>query len=34
MSKKIDLFHFGDCGSYDEYNPLRLYNEEYVPELL
>ncbi|MTI48087.1 MAG: hypothetical protein FH761_09610 [Firmicutes bacterium] len=34
MNKKIDLFHFSDCGSFDEYNPIRFYNEEYVPELL
>lgn len=34
MNRKIDLFHFGDCGSFDKYNPIRLHNEEYISELL
>lgn len=34
MNKKIDLFHFGDCGLLDKYNPVKLYNEKYISELL
>jgi len=30
----IEVFHYGDCGSFDENNPLKLMEEEYVKEIL
>lgn len=34
MNKKIDLYSFGFCGSYDDFNPYKLYNCKYAAEIL
>lgn len=34
MNKRINLYYFGDIGSYDEYCPAFVCNKKYVPEIL
>ena len=34
MTKKIQLYHFGDYGQYDEQSPLYLYEQKWASELL
>ena len=34
MSRKIDLFYFGDVGGFDKYNPFYLYKQNWAPEIL
>lgn len=34
MSRKIDLFYFGDVGEFDKHNPFYLYKQNWAPEIL
>lgn len=34
MSRKIDLFYFGDIGGFDKYNPFYMYKQNWAPEIL
>ncbi len=34
MHKRINLYFFGDTGSYDEYSPVYVCNKKYAPEIL
>ncbi|MBI9011511.1 MAG: hypothetical protein JEZ08_04715 [Clostridiales bacterium] len=34
MNKKIELYHYGDCGAFDDYNPFKVYAGESIPEVL
>lgn len=34
MSKKINLYFFGETGIYDEYSPAYVCNKEFAPEIL
>lgn len=34
MNKKLDIYFFGDNGSYDEFNPSYVCSKEFVPEIL
>lgn len=34
LTSKIELFHFGDCGQYDELNPFYIFAKENTPEIL
>lgn len=34
MNKRINLYYFGDIGSYDEYCPAFVCNKNFVPEIL
>jgi len=34
MNKKIELYHYGDCGGFDDYNPFKVYAGEGIPEVL
>ncbi|MFA6941903.1 MAG: hypothetical protein WCQ54_13145 [Clostridiaceae bacterium] len=34
MSRKINLYYFGDTGIYDKYSPAYVCNKKFVPEIL
>jgi len=34
MNKKIELYHYGDCGAFDDDNPFKVYAGEGIPEVL
>ncbi|MCK5132232.1 MAG: hypothetical protein KAR40_08800 [Candidatus Sabulitectum sp.] len=34
MPEKIDLFYCGDAGNFDRHNPLYLFKQKWVPEIL
>lgn len=34
ISNIIDLYHFGDIGKYDKYNPVYIYKKKWAPEIL
>ena len=34
MNKKLDIYFFGDSGTYDEFNPGYVCRKEFVPEIL
>ncbi len=31
---RIELYHFGDCGSIDEFNPFYVFSKNNMPEIL
>jgi len=30
----IEMYHYGDCGNLDKYNPFKLFSEKYTKEIL
>jgi hypothetical protein len=34
MNKLIEVYHYGDCGEYDEFNPLKIIEQNGVAEIL
>ena len=34
MNKKIELYHYGDCGVFDDYNPFKVFSNQNISEVL
>lgn len=34
MNNLIEVYHYGDCGKFDDYNPFKLIDEKYISEML
>lgn len=34
MNKKIELYHYGDWGEFDDDNPFKVYSNDFIPEFL
>lgn len=34
LVRKIELFHFWDCGQFDELNLFYIFGKENIPEIL
>jgi len=34
MNNLMKVYHYGDCGKFDDYNPFKLIDEKYVSEML
>lgn len=34
MNNTIEVYHYGDCGEYDEFNPFKIIEKKGVPEIL
>lgn len=34
MNNLIEVYHYGDCGDYDEFNPFKIVKKKGVPEIL